>query len=294
MTSGRQNNSKAPPSKKKFSNSYTWSAFSVVRNEEKHIQDVIDSIQAQDPPPLRILVANHGSTDQTGEILNSINGIKVTHHKPIKQTYLPKEFFEIRNNLFKEASSGVDYVMCVDGDTVIPNSYVNDIVERMRRDNVVIACGQDPSNKVSLVVESPSIVDAKWLAKFCHPTRTTSMNTSTLLVHASLTGFRTAVYADIPVEYKRKISANSNHLVIQSHGRQFKQNGFSFWYVLVVAIKRRNLHYINGYITTKRRSDDGQMILWWKKYQHERVFGKLGMSCSLLKNTDTAVYVEPI
>ena len=183
--------------------------------------------------------------------------------------------------------------MCIDGDTIIPNSYTNDIVRRMRQDGSVIACGQDPDNRVTLAVESPSIVDVKWLTKFHHPVRTSSMNTSVLVVHASLTGFRTAVYTDIPVKYMRRIRANNNSQVIESHGSQLKRNGISFWYVFLMAIKRRNLHYITGYTATKKVSEDSQVTSWWNRYQREKVFGKIVMNRQLLKNTDTARYVEP-
>ena len=274
-------------------NQYTCNVFSVVKNEEKHIRDVISAIQAQDPPPCRILVANHGSTDRTGKILDSINGIEVTHHKSSTQTYLPREYFKIRNNLFREACKTADYVMCVDGDTVIPNSYVNDVIKRMRRDGSVIACGQDPNNKVTLAVESPAIVDVGWLTKFHHPVRTSSMNTSALLVHASLTGFRTAVYTDIPVKYMRRILGNSNSKIIEEHGSQLKRNGISFWYVFLMAVKRRDFRYISGYIATKKASEDSQVTSWWNRYQREKVFGRIVRNCTLLKNTDTARYVEP-
>lgn len=278
---------------KHLSDRYTWNVFSAVQNEENHIRDVIGAIQAQDQPPTRILVANHGSTDKTGEILDSIKGIEVTHHKASTQTYLPDEYFKIRNNLFKEASAGADYVMCVDGDTVVPDSYVDSTVKRMRRDGVVIACGQDPNNKVTLAVESPSVVDAKWLAEFHDPARTSSMNTSVLVVHASLTGFRAAVYTDIPVKYKRKILANSNRQIIEAHGRQLKHDGFSLWYVVLMAIKRRDWRYVSGYRATKETSKDAQITAWWNRYQREKVFGKIGMKHTLLKNTGTAMYVEP-
>lgn len=272
---------------------YTWNAFSVVQNEEAHIRDVIESIKAQDSPPSRILVANHRSTDGTGRILDSIDGIEVSHYKPDpEQAYLPREYFEIRNGLFEEAIGGADYVMCVDGDTVVPSSYTSDIVGRMRRDGAVIACGQDPDNKVTLVVESPSVVDVKWLTEFRHPARTSSMNTSALLVHASLTGFRTAVYTDVPVKYRRRIGGNSSNEIIRGHGGQLRQKGFSLWYVLIMAAKRRNPHYVTGYIAAKGASEDGEVTLWWKRYQREKVFGRMSR-CKLLKKTNTAIYVEP-
>ena len=183
--------------------------------------------------------------------------------------------------------------MCIDGDTVIPNSYIDSIVKRMRHDEAVIACGQDPDNKVTLAVESPSVVDVKWLTKFYNPARTSSMNTSVLIVHASLTGFRTAVYTDISVKYKRKILANSNNQILESHGRQLKHNGISLWYVILMSIKRHDMRYISGYMATKKTSKDTQITSWWNRYQREKTFGKIGMKCRLLKSTDTALYVEP-
>lgn len=272
---------------------YTWNAFSAVKNEEEHIRDVIGAIQAQDRPPTRILVADHGSTDETGKILDSIRGIEVTHHEASTETYLPDEYFRIRNSLFKEASAETDYVMCVDGDTVISDSYVDSMVKRMRRDGAVIACGQDPDNKVALPVESPSIVDARWLAKFHDPARTSSMNTSVLAVHASLTGFRAAVYTDIPVKYKRKILANSNRRIIEAHGKQLRYNGISLWYVALMAIKRRDWRYVSGYMASRETSKDAEITAWWDRYQREKVFGRIGMKRALLKNTGAAMYVEP-
>ena len=278
--------------RKRLPDRYTWNVFSVVQNEEEHIRDVIGAIQAQDQPPTRILVADHGSTDKTGEILDSIKGIEVTHHKA-STGYLPGEFFSIQNNLFKEASAGADYVMCIDGDTVIPDSYVDSMIKRMRQDGAVVACGQDPDNKVTMPVESPSVIDAKWLAEFHNPARTSIMNTSVLAVHASLTGFRAAVYTDISVKYKRKILANANSQIIEIYGRLLKRDGFSLWYAVLVAIKRRNWRYVRGYMAAKEKSKDAQITAWWNRYQREKVFGKIGMKRTLLKNTDTAMYVEP-
>ena len=274
------------------SGSYTWNAFLVIRNEENHIRSVIDAIKAQDPPPLRILVANDGSTDGTKEILDSISGIEITHHGPYPHDYLSGRFYELRQSLFNEAIVGADYVICVDGDTVLPNSYIGEITKRMRRDGVVIACGQDLQGKLILVTESPAVVDVKWLKKFQHPSRTSHLNAATFITHASLTGFRSAVYTDIHIEYKRNIGVNYNRQKIERRGKSFKQRGFSLWFVILVAIRRRNLHYIKGYLSSRVECKDDQVASWNKRYQREKVLGRLGMKRSLLRNTDTAIYVE--
>ena len=147
--------------------------------------------------------------------------------------------------------------------------------------------------KLTLVAESPTVVDVRWLRKFQHPTRTPRMNGSILLRHASLTGFRTAVYTDLHVEYKRAIGARHNKRVVEKYGESFKKNGFSLWYVILVAIRERKLRYISGYLSSEAKCKDIQVASWNKKYQREKVLGRLGMKCSLLKNTKTARYVEP-
>ena len=275
------------------SGSYTWNAFLVVRNEENHIRSVIDAIKAQDPPPLRILVGSDGSTDGTREILDSISGIEVTHYEPYSHDYLSGRFYKLRQSLFNEAIVGVDYVICVDGDTLLSNSYVATITKRMRRDGVVIACGQDPQVKLVFVSEPSAVVDVKWLKKFQHPLRTSHMNAPTLLIHASLTGFRSALYRDIHVEYKRKPGTYHNRQKIEQYGKTFKQRGFSLWFVILVAIRRRKLHYIKGYLSSGVECKDDQVASWNKRYQKEKIFGRLGRKRSLLRYTDTAIYVEP-
>ncbi len=276
------------------SGSYTWNAFLVIRNEENHIRSVIDAIKAQDPPASRILVANDGSTDGTKEILDSISGIEITHHDPYPHDYLSGRFFELRQSLFNEAivGGGTDYVICVDGDTVLSNSYIGEITKRMRRDGVVIACGQDLQDKLILVGESGAIVDVKWLKKFQHPSRTSHLNGASLITHASLTGFRSAVYTDIPMQFKRNIGTNYNRQTIERRGKLFKQRGFSLWFVILVTIRRWNLHYIKGYLSSGVECKDDQVASWNKRYQKEKVLGRLGMKRSLLRNTDTAIYVE--
>ncbi len=280
-----------------LSENYRWNAFLVVRNEQDHIQDVINSIKAQDPlPPSRILVINDESTDNTKNILDSITDIEVTHYSPLPphtRDQMFRRVSKLRGNLFKEAINDADYVVCVDGDTVIPNQYISEITKRMRRDGIVIACGQDPNNKLTLVAESPVVVDVQWLKKFQCPTRTDRMNGSILGIHASLTGFGSAVYTDIHIEYKRKVGANYNKLQVRQHGKAFKRDGFSLWYVFLLAVKRRRPHYISGYLFSKVEGRDHEIASWNKRYQMESVFGRLGMKCSLLRKTDTAIYVEP-
>ena len=275
------------------SSSYTWNAFLVIRDEEDHIRGVVDAIKAQDPPPLRILVVNDGSIDGTREILDSISGIEVTHYEPYSHDYLSGRFFKLRQSIFNEAIVGADYVICVDGDTLLSNSYVAAITKRMRRDRVVIACGQDPQVKLVLVSEPSAVVDVKWLKKFQHPLRTSRMNASILLIHASLTGFRSAIYRDIHVEYKRKPGTYHNRQQRERYGKSFKQKGFSLWFVILVAIRRRKLHYIKGYLSSRVECKDSQVASWNKRYQKEKIFGRLGRKRSLLRYTDTAIYVEP-
>lgn len=275
------------------SNNYTWNACLVIRDEEDHIQSVIDAIKEQKPPPKRILVANDGSVDGTKKILDSISGIDVSHHKPYPHDYLSGSFYKIRIDLLKEAIIGADYVVCVDGDTILLNSYVEEIIKKMRHDGVVLACGQDSQDKFTLVNESHMVIDVKWLRKFQTLTEKLSWSASTLITYASLTGVRSAVYHDIHIEFKRTHNTKISKQKMEHRGVWLKKKGFSLWFVVLVAIRRRNLPLLKGYLSSRDECKDSRISWWNKQYQREKIFSFLGVRNSLLRRTGDAIYVEP-
>ena len=114
-----------------------WNAFIMARNEEKNIRRMIESIKNQKPrPPGKIFVIQDGSTDSTGKILDDVEGLDVEHVKPHPPS-LGAGFWIKQNKVMWRAEKGADYILCMGGDTQIQESYVHNIIERMKRDGVV-------------------------------------------------------------------------------------------------------------------------------------------------------------
>ena len=280
-----------------MSDEYTWNAFLIVRNEEEHIEKVINAIKSQKPVPLKnIFAINDGSTDRTGEILRGMDGVMTTHNAPHPPDLLSPLHGEGRTKLLRMAIKDADYALCMDGDTLIPRTYVKDITGRMRRDNAVLGCGSDPGHRLKMVPESPTVIDAGWLRKFPNagPAPAAQMPILHLIIHASSTGFRSAMYRDVGITYSRSIGANYSSANIIAHGQSFRRYGFSLWYVIICAIARRKPGYLRGYVTGKARRESNEIRVWAKRWERDRIFARLGMKQTLLKETDTATYVQPL
>ena len=259
----------------------------MVRNEEGHIKTVIKNIKNQRPiPPEHIFVIQDGSTDNTKEILDSIEGIHVEHidrHPPS----FGAEFWTKRNKLMWCAEKNSDYILCMDGDTHIPETYVFDIIERMRRDNVVAAHGFDRSDPYHTLVESGMVIKTDWLRK--HRAELPAIN---FIVCASVTGMYTAVYYDVDIRYMRKTGTWHNTELYDLKGRYWKALGHSLGFVLYQSIRLRNVHYLLGYMRAnpcKKNEFTAWIGRWERDIARHKIFRKRKMS----RKTLAANYILP-
>lgn len=280
-----------------MSDEYTWNAFLIVRNEEEYIEKVVNAIKSQKPvSPKNIFAINDGSTDRTGEILRGMDGVATTHNEPHPPDLLSPRHGEGRTRLLRLAIKDTDYALCMDGDTFIPHRYIKDVIDRMRLDNAVLGCGSDPRHRLMMVPESPTVIDAGWLREFPNAgsSPAAQMPILHLIIHASATGFRSAMYRDVNITYYRSIGANYSSANIIAHGQSFRRYGFSLWYVITCAIARRKPGYLRGYVTGKAQRESKEIRAWAKRWERDRIFAKLGIRQTLLKETDTATYVQPL
>ena len=258
--------------------SVRWSAFSMVRNKSPHIRDMVERVLNQDVPPSRVTVLDDSSTDGTAEILESMD------------VKLVRGSRGGRDGLLESSRHGVDYVMCIGGDTIIPRDYVGKIVTRMRRDGAVLACGLDPSRSFNHPPESPCIMDARWLDESWHCGM--PMNTHVLAMRASLSGYRSAVYSDVPVAYLRKMGANCTRRHEYAEGKLLRRAGFPWWYAAVLCAKRRAAPLLAGYCSAKRGNVKHD-IMWSRRYAKDTIFKKLGMRRLILDKGGGAFFVNP-
>ena len=264
-----------------------WNAFLIIRNEEEFIHEVIRRIKHQEPtPPEKIFVVQDGSTDNTGKILNDIGGLDVEHissHPPS----LGAEFWVKQNRVMRRAEKDVDYILCMNGDTHIQKSYVHDIIVRMEQDGVVAAHGFDKSEPFHTLVESGMITKTDWLRKYkvVYP----AIN---VIICASVTGMRTAVYYDVEIRYIRKTGTHHNKELYELKGKHWKALGHSVIFVLYQSMRLRNIHCLRGYLNAAPCKKN-EFTEWVKKWERDIARNKFFLKRKMSKITPSANFIEP-
>lgn len=264
-----------------------WNAFVMARNEEENIHNVIASIKNQKPhPPEKIFVIQDGSTDGTGKILDDIGGLYVEHIAPHPPSLGP-DFWIKQNKLMWRAEKDTDYILCLGGDTQIPESYAYDIIKRMKRDNVVAAHGFDKLDPFHTLVESGAIIETAWLRKY-----KVELPATNIIVCASVTGMRTAVYYDVEIHYMRKTGINHGVELYITRGKYWKALGHSLAFVLYQSIRLRNTNYLKGY-QKAGSCEKTEFTEWIKKWELDIVRHKMFMKRRMSQRTQLANYVLP-
>ena len=106
-------------------------AFAYVRNEEKNISKVIESLKKQTLPLGQIIIVNDGSSDQTSDIAKNF-GVDVIdlpdEHKDKRAT---PELSKLRNVALSALNAEYDYILHFGGDHIFPPHYVEYITKEM-------------------------------------------------------------------------------------------------------------------------------------------------------------------
>lgn len=99
-------------------------------NEEKHIENCLDSLMKQERKPDEILVVDNNSTDSTAEIVRKYKTVTLIKEK--KQGIIPT-----RNTGFDMAKG--DIIARCDADTIVPENFVKNILEDFEKNNSIVA-----------------------------------------------------------------------------------------------------------------------------------------------------------
>ena len=259
----------------------------MVRNEEEHIEATIKNIKNQIPTaPSQIFVIQDGSTDNTKEILNGIEEIQVEHidsHPPS----FGAEFWTKRNKLMWRAEKDSDYILCMDGDTHIQQTYVSDVIERMKRDNAVASHGFDKCDPHHTLVESGMVIKTDWLKK--HRAELPAIN---FIVCASVTGMYTAVYYDVDIKYMRKTGTTHNPELYDLKGKHWRALGHSLGFVLYQSARARNIHYLRGYMRAES-CEKNKFTTWVSKWERDIFWNKIFKKRKMSYKTKSANYILP-
>lgn len=101
-----------------------------VYNEEKYIENCLNSLMEQEEKPDEIIIVNNNCTDKTVSIVKKFSGVKVINEK--KQGIIPA-----RNSGF-DLASGYIITRC-DADTILPSDWIKNIKKNFTNDKSIIA-----------------------------------------------------------------------------------------------------------------------------------------------------------
>jgi len=113
------------------------------RNEEENIEKTLLALKRQTLKPTQIIVVDDGSTDKTAAIASRHADLVVQLPDRGYNIVGRPELAKVVNEGLARVKEDVDYVMICDSDQIIPEDYVETLVERMKNNpRIVIASGR--------------------------------------------------------------------------------------------------------------------------------------------------------
>ena len=113
-----------------------------------------------------------------------------------------------------------------------------------------------------------------------------------VIVCASVTGKRTAVYYDVGIHYLRKTGVNHGMELYIQRGKYWKALGHSLAFVLYQSIRLGNMNYLRGYLKANP-CEKTKFTEWIKKWEHDIVRHKMFMKRRMSQKIQSANYVLP-
>lgn len=162
----------------------------VAKDEERYLPATLEAIKGQTISAHRIVLVNDNSTDGTVSIAKQFDCDVVTVPATTKtKDRYGEHINRVRNVGFEYISKDpVEYIVCVDADTVIPPTYCYNIIETMKIHGAVVGSGlPSTQNKFRGVShgEAGLIIRHDW---FYNCVRHLLLEWTTLLVRALCNG----------------------------------------------------------------------------------------------------------
>ena len=269
-----------------------WCSFTMARNEEEYISDMISSIRGQTIPPTRIHVVDDGSSDATGQILDAIPGedMVVSHVSSRSSQDFGLAFDTKRHKLMYEAAQGADYILCLDADTTIPPDYMARMTSRMESDGVVVAGGMARGLSHIMPPESGMVINAAWLRSY---TRLPTFSVGWLGAESVAAGHPTITYTDIVPHYRRPIGARYAPDMDRRYGVGYRMAGLPLLFIIIKTARTCSLQSARGYFSYRGERMPKQFRRWATRYWIASVQRRRGWWTRMFRRTSVGVFVLP-
>ncbi|HUS50477.1 MAG TPA: glycosyltransferase family A protein [Candidatus Paceibacterota bacterium] len=208
----------------------TYYHFFCVRDSEKSILDVVDSIINQSYKPEKIIVVNDGSSDQTGKILDEYKNkfpelIEVIHTDSKTRDYsrIPK----LWNMCIRKE---YDFHMVGAGDVVYEKDYAQKLLNEFEKNSKLMICSGDHIPfKTKFPHGGGRFVKQSFFFKNYDKYFEIMGYESEILYRALSQGYEIKVFNDIILEHREELGYGHN---FEEFGRGMKALGYHPLYVL--------------------------------------------------------------
>jgi len=217
------------------------------RNEQDNIGITLASLTRQTLKPIKIVVVNDGSTDQTAEIsARYADTINLPSHD---ESYVGRpELARILNTGLERVPDDCDYVLILGADHSLPEKYVESTLLRMIEGDVKIASGhvkgepyhpEMPRGTGRIydfkLFKSIGFFPVNWGWESYVPFKVMQM------------GYRVKCYREVDAGEMRATSISRKKLYY--HGKAMRALGYDFKYALGRAIINRSSSMLKGYLS---------------------------------------------
>lgn len=206
-------------------------ALIVARNEERYIFKVISAIKNQTLPISNIVFVDDGSTDETASIVESLECILIS--LPYHEDSLIGKLDLVKRwniGLKKVIEYSPDYVLLMGGDHILPDYYVEELLNNMT-DDIVIASGRIVGEGFNETAPRGSgrIVKMSFWIKLHNIQYPISYGwESWLLFKAMQLGYKTKCFRDIVTKIERETTLNNS----SSKGKAMYALGYDYKYCI--------------------------------------------------------------
>lgn len=204
----------------------------VARDEERVIKKCLENLRRQ-TVELFLVVVNDGSVDETGQIASKYADVVVD---------LPrhKESWAGKSQLATVFNAGLDvlkqedimYVVFSGADTIYPSTYLEEIVRRMRKQNVCLASGvaEDETSRSLSPRGTGRVVDAAWFRRigFKYPE---NYGFEVYLIYKALSeGGKVTVFTDLKFKLLRGTVTSGKKLYLWGKGMK----ALNYWWLYAI------------------------------------------------------------
>ena len=240
-----------------------WGAIMPTRNNHDTVERAVQSALNQTIPPMRVIVVNDGSTDDTDAVLNTISDERLvvihTHNTATDYSRLAV----LLNEALAHLPDEMDYHLVSAGDIRFDSTYVETVVGGMRSRDLVVASGRISSNDRG-PQGAGRLVDHQWFRYHYPNGYVRRVGYETEIAYRALYTGRGSGIVEIPLYHDDDLGRRHNFV---EWAEGMRPTGYHPWRLLLTSWYLARHHSFRGAYSFAKsymtRRPDGAYYSYW-------------------------------